>query len=113
VAQGFDVHVTRVRALYRARRDAMLSALAQHMPAGVTWTRPEGGMFVWVTLLEGMDGAALLERSLAQERVAFVPGAAFFPDGSGRNTIRLNFSSPTEATIEDGLARLGRLILAT
>ncbi|MEE4346142.1 MAG: PLP-dependent aminotransferase family protein, partial [Paracoccaceae bacterium] len=81
VAQGFDGHVTRVRALYRARRDAMLSALAQHMPAGVTWTRPEGGMFVWVTLPEGMDGAALLERSLAQERVAFVPGAAFFPDG--------------------------------
>ena len=113
VAQGFDGHVTRVRALYRARRDAMLSALAQHMPAGVTWTKPEGGMFVWVTLPEGMDGAALLERSLAQERVAFVPGAAFFPDGSGRNTIRLNFSSPTEAMIEDGLARLGRLILAT
>ncbi len=113
VAQGFDGHVTRVRALYRARRDAMLSALAQHMPAGVTWTKPEGGMFVWVTLPEGMDGAALLERSLAQEKVAFVPGAAFFPDGSGRNTIRLNFSSPTEAMIEDGLARLGRLILAT
>ena len=113
VAQGFDGHVTRVRALYRARRDAMLSALAQHMPAGVTWTKPEGGMFVWVTLPEGMDGAALLERSLAQEKVAFVPGAAFFPDGSGRNTIRLNFSSSTEAMIEDGLARLGRLILAT
>ena len=57
-----------------------------------------------------MDGAALLERALAVENVAFVPGAAFFPDGSGRNTIRLNFSSPTEAMIEEGLARLGRLI---
>jgi DNA-binding transcriptional MocR family regulator len=113
VARGFDGHVTRVRALYRARRDAMLAALARHMPAGVTWTKPEGGMFVWVTLPEGMDGAALLERALAQDKVAFVPGAAFFPDGSGRNTIRLNFSSPTEAMIEDGLARLGRLIAAT
>ncbi|MDM7970903.1 MAG: PLP-dependent aminotransferase family protein [Paracoccaceae bacterium] len=112
VAQGFDGQVTRVRALYRARRDALLAALVQHMPAGVTWTQPEGGMFVWVTLPEGMDGATLLERSLAQEKVAFVPGAAFFPDGSGRNTIRLNFSSPTEAMIADGLARLGRLIAA-
>ena len=112
VAQGFDGHVARVRALYRARRDAMLAALARHMPPGVTWTRPEGGMFVWVTLPEGMDGAALLERSLAQDKVAFVPGAAFFPDGSGRNTIRLNFSSPTEAMIEEGLSRLGRLIAA-
>ncbi|MDX5402225.1 MAG: PLP-dependent aminotransferase family protein [Rhodobacterales bacterium] len=113
VAQGFDGHVARVRALYRARRDAMLAALERHMPADVTWTKPEGGMFVWVTLPEGMDGAALLERSLAQDKVAFVPGAAFFPDGSGRNTIRLNFSSPTEAMIEEGLSRLGRLILAT
>ena len=113
VARGFEGHVTRVRALYRARRDAMLAALARHMPAGVTWTKPEGGMFVWVTLPEGMDGAALLERALAQDKVAFVPGAAFFPDGSGRNTIRLNFSSPTEAMIEEGLSRLGRLIAAT
>ena len=109
-AQGFDSHVARARGLYRARRDAMLAALDRHMPKGVTWTRPEGGMFVWVTLPEGMDGAALLERALAVENVAFVPGAAFFPDGSGRNTIRLNFSSPTEAMIEEGLARLGRLI---
>lgn len=113
VAQGFDGHVARVRALYRGRRDAMLAALGRHMPAGVTWTRPEGGMFVWVTLPEGMDGAALLERSLARDKVAFVPGAAFYPDGSGRNTIRLNFSSPTEAMIEEGLSRLGRLIAAT
>ena len=113
VAQGFDGHVARVRALYRGRRDAMLAALGRHMPAGVTWTRPEGGMFVWVTLPEGMDGAALLERSLARDKVAFVPGAAFYPDGSGRNTIRLNFSSPTEGMIEEGLSRLGRLIAAT
>jgi DNA-binding transcriptional MocR family regulator len=112
VAQGFDGHVARVRALYRARRDAMLAALARHMPPGVSWTQPEGGMFVWVTLPDGMDGAALLERALAQDKVAFVPGAAFFPDGSGRNTIRLNFSSPTEAMIEEGLSRLGRLIAA-
>jgi DNA-binding transcriptional MocR family regulator len=110
VAQGFEGHVTRVRALYRSRRDTMLAALRRHMPAGVTWTEPQGGMFVWVTLPDGMDGAALLDRALAQEKVAFVPGAAFFPDGSGRNTIRLSFSSPTAAMIEDGLSRLSRLI---
>lgn len=106
----FDGHIARIRSHYGKRRDAMLGALARHMPEGVQWTRPEGGMFVWVTLPEGADGAALLERALEAERIAFVPGAAFFPDGSGRNTIRLNFSSPTEAQIEEGIERLGRLL---
>ncbi|MDO9640487.1 MAG: PLP-dependent aminotransferase family protein [Pseudotabrizicola sp.] len=111
-AASFDAHVAGLRAVYRARRDHMLAALAREMPAGVLWTKPEGGMFVWITLPEGMDGADLLARSLETERVAFVPGRAFFADGSGGNTIRLSFSRADEAAIDEGIRRLGRLIAA-
>jgi DNA-binding transcriptional MocR family regulator len=103
-------HIPRLRAHYGARRDAILAALKAYMPKGVSWTEPEGGMFVWVTLPQGMDGAALLVRALEEENVAFVPGSAFYADGSGKNTIRLNFSSPNEAQIDEGLKRLGRLL---
>jgi DNA-binding transcriptional MocR family regulator len=106
----FDAHVAKIREAYRARRDAMLAALAQHMPSGVEWTKPEGGMFVWITLPTGMDGAELLAKSLQTQKVAFVPGSAFFADGSGRNTIRLSFSRADEATIATGIERLGKLL---
>lgn len=106
----YDANVVRAIALYRDRRDAMMAALEAHMPAGVTWTRPEGGLFVWVTLPAGFDGADLLARSIAEERVAFVPGNAFFATDAMANTIRINFSSANEAQIAEGLARLGRLI---
>lgn len=106
----FDAHVATLRTTYRARRDAMLAALAREMPEGVSWTRPEGGMFVWLTLPEGIDGAELLARSLKSERVAFVPGRAFFADGSNGNTLRLSFSCADEAMIAEGIARLGRLL---
>lgn len=106
----FREQVERVRRTYRQRRDLLLAALEKHMPAGVRWTRPEGGMFVWVDLPEGMDGAALLARSLETEKVAFVPGQAFHPDGSGANTLRLSFSCASPDMIEEGMARLGRLI---
>jgi DNA-binding transcriptional MocR family regulator len=105
----FGEQVLKARALYRGRRDAMLAALAAHMPKGVTWTKPEGGLFVWVTLPEGVDGAELLKRAVAA-KVAFVPGHAFFADGSGRNTVRLSFSLPTEAKITEGIARLAKLV---
>jgi DNA-binding transcriptional MocR family regulator len=108
----FDAHVAKIQTAYRARRDAMLAALAAHMPSGVEWTRPEGGMFIWITLPKGMDGAELLAKSLKTQRVAFVPGSAFFADGSGRNTIRLSFSRADEATITTGIERLGNLLRA-
>ncbi len=108
----FDTHIPKVRATYQARRDAMLAALQQHMPDGVVWTRPEGGMFIWVTLPVGTDGSDLLARALATEKVAFVPGQAFFPDGSGANTIRLSFSNSDEATIREGIRRLGNVLRA-
>ena len=106
----FDTHVDTLRAAYGARRDAMLAALERHVPEDVSWTRPEGGMFVWLTLPRGTDGAALLARALDEANIAFVPGAAFHPDGSGANTLRLNFSAPDETQIAEGIARLGRLL---
>lgn len=106
----FPAQIAKIRAAYVARRDAMLAALDRYMPEGAEWTRPEGGMFVWVTLPEGMDGAALLARSVETEKVAFVPGQAFFADRSGVNTIRLSYSCANEAMIEEGIRRLGRLI---
>jgi hypothetical protein len=90
----------------------MLAALQREMPAGVEWTRPEGGMFVWITLPQHIDGAELLAQSLKSERVAFVPGRAFFADGSNGNTIRLSFSCANEAMIDEGIKRLGRLVKA-
>ena len=107
---AFAPQVERARAAYRCRRDAMLAALQRHMPEGATWTKPKGGLFVWVRLPEGVDAAALLDRAVKEAGVAFVPGAAFFHDSRGRNTLRLSFSLATEAQIEDGIARLAQLI---
>lgn len=108
----FDDHVAKLRATYQARRDRLLAALAREMPEGVSWTRPEGGMFVWLTLPPSIDAADLLAQSLATERVAFVPGRAFFADGSNGNTLRLSFSCANETAIDEGMKRLGRLIRA-
>ncbi|WP_298849524.1 PLP-dependent aminotransferase family protein [uncultured Ruegeria sp.] len=108
----FDTHIPKVRDVYRARRDAMLDALEQNMPDGVEWTRPEGGMFIWVTLPSDLSGSDLLARALDTVKVAFVPGQAFFPDGSGANTIRLSFSNSDEATIREGIRRLGEVLRA-
>jgi DNA-binding transcriptional MocR family regulator len=94
---------------YRAKRDAMLAALEAHMPKSVRWTKPEGGLFIWATLPESMSGAELLERAVREVKVAFVPGGAFFHDGSGANTIRLSFSLPEPAAITEGVRRLSSL----
>jgi DNA-binding transcriptional MocR family regulator len=108
--RGFDAQVNKIRAVYSKRRDAMLAALGKYMPKGVSWTAPEGGMFVWLTLPAGMDGADLLAKSLVSAKVAFVPGKAFFADGSGANTLRVSFSCADEAMIKEGISRLGGLI---
>jgi 2-aminoadipate transaminase len=107
---GFlDKHVLHIRSVYGARRDAILAALAKHMPAGVRWTKPQGGLFIWAILPEHLDAADIL-REAVEERVAFVPGSPFFDDGSGKNTMRLNFSNATPEKIEEGIARLGKVI---
>ena len=107
---GFDAHVKTIRNAYRNRRDHMLAALKAHMPDGVDWTRPEGGMFIWLTLPKHIDGTELLAKSLQSARVAFVPGQAFFADRSGENAIRLNFSLADGDMIDEGIKRLGALI---
>jgi DNA-binding transcriptional MocR family regulator len=107
---AYDRQVENARAHYRSRRDAMLAALERHMPEGVTWTRPDGGLFVWVQLPRGIDAAGLLDRAVKEAGVAFVPGGAFFHDGRGRNTLRLSYSLPNEPEIEDGIAQLAGLI---
>jgi 2-aminoadipate transaminase len=115
VARGgfIDQHVRRLRDVYKRRRDIMLASLERAFPAstGVRWTRPLGGLFLWVTLPIGIDTSKLLEAAV-EEKVAFVPGVCFHPDGSGRNTMRLNFSNASEAAIQDGVARLGRVVEA-
>jgi DNA-binding transcriptional MocR family regulator len=107
---AYERKVTAARAHYCRRRDAMLAALREHMPAGTTWTEPQGGLFVWVRLPDGCDGASLLDRAVKEARVAFVPGAAFFFDGRGRNTIRMSYSLPDEGSIREGIRRLASLI---
>ena len=106
----YDHLIPRVVTLYRARRDAMLAALETHMPPGVTWTRPQGGMFTWLTLPAHMDATALLPSAFEEYRIAYVPGAAFHPDSAGRNTLRLNYSLQPEPMIAEGMARLGSLL---
>jgi 2-aminoadipate transaminase len=108
VAHGgfLDQHVKTIRAAYGARREAMLDAFEKYFPPEVTWTRPQGGLFLWVTFPEHLDAADLLKMAV-KEKVAFVPGTSFFADGGGRNTARLNFSYCNEATIEEGVRRLG------
>jgi 2-aminoadipate transaminase len=107
---GFlDRHVRDVRRVYRERRDSMLAALSHYFPATVRWTQPQGGLFLWVTLPESVDAAEILHAAIA-ENVAFVPGAAFFADGSGRNTFRLNFSYASPAQIKEGIRRLGSVL---
>lgn len=105
----YDRQVAKVCAAYRIKRDAMLAALDRHMPKGTQWTKPDGGMFVWVTLAPGRDAGAMLPDAIRRERVAYVPGRAFHATGGGENTLRLNFSMPSVERIEEGIARLGRL----
>ncbi len=103
-------HVQRIRQVYKERRDVMLAAMEEHFPEGVTWTRPQGGLFLWATLPEHVDTAEFLKVAL-EEKVAFVPGFAFYPDGAGRNSMRLNFSNAKPEMIEEGINRLGKALL--
>jgi len=95
--------------LYHRRRDVMLDALAEHLPAAATWTRPHGGLFIWVTLPDYIGTSDLLARALA-ENVAFVPGEAAFADGRGQHSMRLNFSSSTDENIREGVRRIGKIV---
>jgi 2-aminoadipate transaminase len=111
VAHGgfLDQHVRTIRRVYRERRDAMLSALEKYFPPEVRWTKPQGGLFLWVVLPEHLDADVVLNSAL-KEKVAFVPGNSFYADGSGNNTLRLNFSYVKPQGIEEGIRRLGNVL---
>jgi 2-aminoadipate transaminase len=93
------------REVYRERRDALLDALTDLMPAGTSWTRPAGGLFVWAGLPEGLDSKAMMPRAIAA-RVAYVPGTGFYADGTGTGNMRLNFSFSEPARLREGVRRL-------
>jgi 2-aminoadipate transaminase len=102
-------YVASLRDLYRHRRDVILDALAAELPRQAHWTRPQGGLFIWVTLPDYIDTTNLLARAL-EEDVAFVPGAAAFVDGRGRSSMRLNFSSSSDDDLREGVRRIGAIV---
>ncbi|HTG02160.1 MAG TPA: PLP-dependent aminotransferase family protein [Nitrospirota bacterium] len=105
---GYEEHIARIRQTYRERRDVMLAAMEQWFPESVTWNKPAGGMFFWVMLPASWDAAEILLKCI-EHNVAFVPGREFFPDGSGKNTLRLNFSNAAPQYIEEGIRRMGEV----
>jgi DNA-binding transcriptional MocR family regulator len=108
---GLAAHIETLRVAYRARRDAMNDALAREMPAGVTWTRTEGGFFLWLTLPSRADMSKVQARA-AEERVVALAGTECFPDGRGTHNLRLSFSLQPPERIAEGIRRLGRAIRA-
>ena len=102
-------YVDSLNEIHRGRRDAMLDALAEFFPRQAEWTRPAGGLFVWVTLPDFIDTTDLLARAL-RDNVAFVPGEAAYLDGRGRSSMRLNFSGSDEDTIREGVRRIGEVV---
>lgn len=106
-----DDHIARLRAAYRGRRDALLAALARHLPAGCRWQRPGGGFFAWVELPQGCDAAALLPAAEAAG-VSYVPGARFFAGDGGARYVRLAFSLLAAGELEEGARRFGAALRA-
>jgi len=102
-------HIKLIRRVYRERRDTMLAAMDRFFPSQVDWTQPEGGLFLWGILPEGLVSAKVLEAAVLK-KVAFVPGTPFYPCGGGLNTMRLNFSNATPEMIREGIHRLGDVL---
>jgi 2-aminoadipate transaminase len=106
---GVEEHLEEIRIMYKRQRDCMLSMIKEHFPPEVKCTEPEGGMFIWVTLPEGVSSLELFNLAI-NEKVAFVPGKAFYTDNPKDNTLRLNFSNSDKKKIEEGIKRLGKVI---
>lgn len=109
VSGELDRNLAKSISLYKAKRDLMLGLLEENMPAGVTWTRPHGGLFLFLTLPDGFDSVAFYDKSLAAG-VAYVAGSFFHTDGSGKNTMRMNFSFMSPEKIKEGIVLLGKLL---
>ena len=104
-------HVEKIKAVYKVRRDLMLKTMEETFPAGVTWTKPEGGLFTWVTLPEGVDAGKIAPK-LLEQNVAYVPGGAFYPYPGKENHFRLNYSNATEENLVEGIKRIGAVLTA-
>jgi len=102
-------HIQMIRKVYRERRDVMLKALEEFMPDGTRWTHPKGGLFLWVSLPKGYDTNKIFPKAIEQ-KVAYVPGTAFHPNGGGENTMRLNFSYSKPEIIYEGIQRLAKVV---
>ena len=102
-------HVEKIKAVYKVRRDLMLKTMEETFPEGVTWTHPEGGLFTWVTLPEGVDAGAIAPK-LLEQNVAYVPGGAFYPYPGKENHFRLNYSNATEENLVIGVKRIGAVL---
>ncbi|MGA7705950.1 MAG: PLP-dependent aminotransferase family protein [Solirubrobacteraceae bacterium] len=103
-------HLESLKELYKIRRDAMLGALEEHFGATASWTKPQGGLFIWATLPDYIDTTDLLARALESEAVAFVPGRAAYLDGRGASSMRLNFAGVPEEDIREGIRRIGKVV---
>lgn len=108
-ANAWTRNVAALIEVYRERRDVLLASLEEFFPDEATWTRPQGGFFVWATLPEWLDTQEMLARAI-EAKVAYIPGSGFYPDGSGKNHMRLNFSFPTPELIQEGVKRLAKVI---
>lgn len=112
IKDGFlGEHIPTIRSFYSGQCDVMLNAMTKYFPEGVTWTRPEGGMFIWVTLPKHIDSKQLLDEAIAQN-VAFVPGGPFYANNPATNTLRLSFVTVSPERINEGIEKLGKLIKA-
>ncbi|MDF2891704.1 MAG: PLP-dependent aminotransferase family protein [Clostridia bacterium] len=106
-----DAHIENLIKVYRKRRDLMIETMEKEFPPGVSFTRPAGGLFTWVTFPAHLDAAEVMKKSL-EERVAFVPGQSFFPNGQFKNHGRFNYSNMPEDKIVEGIKRLGKVLKA-
>ncbi len=109
INNDLDEHIAKIRKLYKAQADAMICAMEKYFPKEVTFTRPKGGMFLWVTLPKHVNALSIFEKAV-QNKVTFVPGDPFFVDDIQRNTLRLNYTNADSNTIEEGIKRLGKLL---
>lgn len=106
---NIEKHIAEMAKLYGKKRDVMITALRKYMPKGVSWTEPEGGLFLWVVMPENINSEKMFETAI-KNNVAYVMGSAFYPDGSGKNTMRLNFSYSSFEEIDEGIKRLAKAI---
>ena len=104
-----DAHVDKIKEVYKVRRDLMLKTMEETFPEGVTWTIPEGGLFTWVTLPEGVDATEIAPK-LLEQNVAYVPGASFYPYPGKENHFRMNYSNATEENLVIGVKRIGAVL---